>query len=105
MIVEYIRYQLGAGRADAFVSAYRTAARSLDQSTYCQGYDLARCVEDPNVFVLRILWSSAEGHMDGFRNSTEFKAFLPHVKPYIEEIEEMRHYEFTDVKSGTDLRP
>lgn len=99
MIVEYIRYRLGVGRAEAFIDAYARAARALDRSEYCKGYELAQCKEEPDVFILRILWTSSEDHIGGFRKSAEFRDFLPEIKPYIDEIEEMRHYEITTVVS------
>lgn len=38
-------------------------------------------------------WDSADGHLKGFRGSAEFREFLPLVRPFIESITEMRHYE------------
>jgi len=99
MIVEYIRYRLGAGRAKAFVEAYTRAAQALDASAFCTGYELTRCVDEPQVFILRIEWTSAADHMRGFRKSPEFRAFLPEIRPFIDEIEEMRHYAPTEVVS------
>jgi hypothetical protein len=47
--------------------------------------------------VLRIEWDSADGHMQGFRRSPQFREFLPHIQPYIKQILEMRHYSLTPV--------
>ena len=57
-------------------------------------------MEDPDAFVLRIEWTSAEDHLQGFRRSAEFGSFLPEIRPYIDEIEEMRHYGVTTVASS-----
>ena len=100
MIVEYIRYRLGEGRAEELIAAYGRAARFLDASEYCLGYELARCKEERDVFILRIEWTSSEDHLQGFRKSAEFRSFLPEIRPFIDEIEEMRHYEVTGVVSG-----
>ena len=100
MIVEYIRYRLKEGRAEDFIAAYARAASSLNASQYCLRYELARCKEEPDVFILRIEWTSTEDHMQGFRKSAEFRSFLPEIRPYIDEIEEMRHYEVTEVASA-----
>jgi quinol monooxygenase YgiN len=93
MIVEYLRYTVDEARADAFVEAYRAASEPLLRSPHCLSFDLARAVEAPGSFILRIEWSSAEDHMDRFRNSPEFRKFFSHVRPYVGAIEEMRHYE------------
>jgi quinol monooxygenase YgiN len=96
MIAEYIRYKVTD--ADALVRAYGLAAESLRASAHCLGFELSRCAEAPNEFILRIEWDSADGHMKGFRGSPEFKVFLGAIQPFIKDIQEMRHYELTDVR-------
>lgn len=93
MVVEYIRYSVEEDRADAFEQAYRRASDSLDKSDHCQRYEVSRCREDPVQHVVRIEWDSEEGHLSGFRRSAEFRSFLDAVGPFVQDIEEMRHYE------------
>ena len=93
MIVEYIRYAIPEDRADTFEAAYRAAGASLEASPNCRRYEIARCTEDPTAFVVRIEWDSLDGHMQGFRNSPEFREFFSAVGPFVSQIEEMRHYE------------
>jgi heme-degrading monooxygenase HmoA len=59
-MVEYIRYTIDTGRADAFEQAYRYATESLDASEHCERYEIARCTEDPTQEVVRIEWDSEE---------------------------------------------
>lgn len=101
MIVEYIRYGLAEGRGDAFEEAYGRAAASLDGSPHCLGYELSRCVEEPSAYILRIEWDSADGHLQGFRRSPEFRTFFAAIRPFVEDIAEMRHYTVTAVTSRT----
>jgi quinol monooxygenase YgiN len=49
---------------------------------------------------LRIEWDSIDGHMQGFRKSEGFRSFFAAIKPYLDRIEEMRHYKLTAVKSA-----
>ena len=100
MIVEYVRYTIPAERGAAFETAYGEAAPSLDASPHCLAYDLARCVEDPTQYVLRIEWDSAAGHMQGFRGSAEFRRVFAAIRPYVGDIVEMRHYAPTAVRGG-----
>jgi quinol monooxygenase YgiN len=95
MVVEYIRYEISADRADEFDEAYRRAARSLDASEHCERYEVSRCTEDPTQQIVRIEWDSEEGHLGGFRQSPEFRSFFEAVGPFVHDIEEMRHYEVT----------
>lgn len=98
MIVEYIRYRIEADRAEAFVQAYQAAEESLRSSPHCLGFELTRCSEAPESFILRIQWDSTDGHLKGFRASPEFQPFLRAVQPFIANIEEMRHYEPTSIQ-------
>jgi quinol monooxygenase YgiN len=97
MIVEYIRYELPPGQEAAFVDAYRDAGAELRASTHCLRYEVSRCTEHPGAFVVRIEWDSVEGHIGGFRGEPAFQTFFRKVKPFIEHIREMRHYDVTDV--------
>lgn len=100
MIVEYIRYRVTrADRHAEFERSYKQAAESLDASPHCLGYELAHGVEDPENYILRIEWDSLEGHEQGFRSSPEFRAFFANIRSFISDIEEMRHYEVTKVRS------
>lgn len=104
MIVEYIRYKLDKHETEShedtfgnFEAAYRAGAASLDASPHCLGYELTRCVEEQDRYILRIEWDSVEGHLMGFRRAPEFAPFLTAIKPYIKDIEEMQHYMLTTV--------
>ncbi|MEX5634064.1 antibiotic biosynthesis monooxygenase [Parafrankia sp. FMc2] len=97
MIVEYIRYRIPQGRSDEFEAAYGRASGSLRESPNCLGFELARCHENSDHYVLRIDWDSLDGHLKEFRGSDVFRGFLAEVGPYVEHIEEMRHYTPTAV--------
>jgi quinol monooxygenase YgiN len=92
VIVEYTRYKIDEKRRMLFERGYEKAGEALRSSNHCQRYELSHCPEDPNYYTLRIEWDSAEGHLNGFRNSPEFRTFFTLVQPYVKDIEEMRHY-------------
>ena len=93
MIVEYLRYSVPEERAEAFVADYEAAAGPLMASEHALSFDLCRCVEDATQFILRIEWTSAEDHFQKFRGSAEFREFFGHIRPYLDQIDEMRHYQ------------
>lgn len=99
MIVEYIRYSLAAERQSAFEAAYMQAQEFLATSQHCLSWELAQCVEESASYILRIEWDSQEGHMQGFRQSPEFRTFFAAIRPFLGDIKEMRHYEATAVVS------
>lgn len=100
MIVEYIRYRIPEQRVAEFEDAYARAALVLAKAPQCVDYELSRCVDEPSCHILRITWTSAEDHLDGFRKGRLFPEFLKEVRPYVGMIEEMRHYEPTAVRGG-----
>ena len=92
MIVEYIRYLMVTHSPAQLQDAYREAGAYLQASPHCLSYELTQCAEDPASLILRIEWTSLDGHVDGFRKSAEFRPFLRLIRPYFPEIVEMRHY-------------
>ena len=95
MIVEYIRYEIT--NVAAFMLAYESARTALDESPHCLAYELSRCEEEPKSFILRIEWDSTEGHLQGFRKSAGFASFFSAVRPFIQDVREMRHYAPTSI--------
>ncbi|MFJ5550687.1 MULTISPECIES: putative quinol monooxygenase [unclassified Streptomyces] len=95
--VEYIRYRIALDDRQAFEDAYREAAKSLAAAPECIDYELARCDEEPERYILRIRWTSVEAHLQGFRRGEHFPGFFSAIRPYVTAIEEMQHYGVTDV--------
>jgi quinol monooxygenase YgiN len=93
MVLEYIRYKVPPDRAEQLEAAYRQAGRVLDADPHCLGWEMARGVEEPEHFVVRIEWDSVEGHEQGFRESPGFEKFFAAVRPFFSAIEEMKHYQ------------
>lgn len=91
MIVEYIRYQVP--QHEKFEAAYQRAVIPLGKAPQCLDYELSRCVDDPDHYILRIRWTSAEEHLRDFRNSEYFREFFTEIRPYVSNIQEMRHYQ------------
>ena len=102
MIVEYIRYKVAPTRAQAFEDAYAAGQSALAASPHCLGYEVSRCVEEPGSYIVRIEWDSQQGHLQGFRTSHGFRSFFAAVRPFVGDIEEMRHYEPTAIQGTHD---
>ena len=105
MIVEYIRYLISQDRITEFQDAYRAGGAQLKSSDHCLGYELTRCLEESGRYILRIEWDSADGHLEGFRRGPNFADFYRHVEPFMKDIEEMRHYELTDIRFSAERDP
>lgn len=98
VIVEYVRYRIGGERRADFERAHGEAVAVLSAAKECVDFELSRSADEPECYVLRITWTSAEDHLHGFRRSRPFGSFLDAIQPYIDDIEEMRHFERTAVR-------
>jgi truncated hemoglobin YjbI/quinol monooxygenase YgiN len=105
MVTEYIRYRLPPERLDGFEAAYAQAAESLRAAPECVEFELSRCSEEAACYILRITWTSADDHLKGFRGGPHFGAFFAAIRPYVGDIEEMRHYEATPVRGEGGAAP
>jgi heme-degrading monooxygenase HmoA len=93
MITEIIRYKVPSAQAQAFEEAYHRTESILQKSKHCQGYELLHGIEEPENWILLLHWDSVEGHEHGFRAEPEFSTFFNLIKPFFQQIQEMKHYE------------
>lgn len=96
--VEIIRYNISQDERSNFENAYIKAGKHLQASEYCLGYQIIHGNDEPNHYMVIIYWTSKEEHMQGFRKSAEFMPFFNLVKPFYNNIEEMKHYDLTPNK-------
>ncbi|MFI6783381.1 antibiotic biosynthesis monooxygenase [Micromonospora sp. NPDC050276] len=90
---------------DGFEAAYERAAVALRAAPQCMDYELSRCLDDPACYLLRITWTSVDEHLKGFRGGPVFGQFFAAIKPYVEDIQEMRHYARTSVAGPGGAAP
>lgn len=79
------------------MKAYAEAGIYLKQSAFCLDYQVFHGEEEPEHYIVIIKWASKEEHLNGFRKSDGFKAFFNLVKPFYNNIEEMKHYRLTQI--------
>jgi hemoglobin len=105
VIIEYIRYRVSEDRLAGFEAAYERAAHALRAAPQCVDFELSRSMDEPACHVLRITWTSVDDHLGGFRNGPLFRGFLAEIAPYVEDIQEMRHYARTPVAGPGGAAP
>lgn len=99
--VEIIRYKISDEQSKAFEDAYEKAGEYLKASPYCRGYNVLHGDDEPNHYIVTIYWTSKEDHLTKFRSSEQFSAFLPLVRPFFNDIQEMKHYKRTSIGWNT----
>jgi len=90
--VEIIRYTIAADQHASFEEAYKKAGKLLEASPFCLGYQVIHGEEEPDHYIVIIDWTSTQDHMNGFRQSAQFMPFFDLVKPFYNNIDEMKHY-------------
>lgn len=95
--VEIIRYKIPADLQKSFEAAYAEGGKSLRESPYCLHYEVIHGMEEPEKYIVRIHWTSKEDHEKLFRSSAQFRSFFKEVRPFFNNIEEMKHYDLTAI--------
>ncbi|NSL88009.1 antibiotic biosynthesis monooxygenase [Chitinophaga sp. Mgbs1] len=93
--VEIIRYNIPEDTRKEFEAAYLQAGTHLQASPYCLGYQVIHGNDEPERYIVTIRWTSKSDHLNGFRKSAAFMPFFNLVKPFYNNIEEMKHYDLT----------
>ncbi len=98
MTTEVIRYKIPSAQAEDFEQAYQQAEIILRKSKHCLGYDILRGIDQSETRIVSLHWDSVEGYEKGFRRESEFTVFLNPVKPFFQQIQEMKHYEHREMR-------
>lgn len=92
MVNEILRFQIELKQSGDFLRACRQAENDLRGSGRCVGYELSRCAEAPEDFILMVGWEAPDRRLQAFRVSRTFEPFFESVRPFSAEILELRHY-------------
>ena len=93
MITEHAVLPVIAGKEAEFIATMDRAKSLIAASPGFVSLRVARCVEQPNCFLLLVEWDSLEAHTEGFRGSDayhEWRALLHHFYdpfPVVEHFE------------------
>ena len=100
MILEHADFRILAGKNAEFEAAIEHGLRTVHtRAKGMLGYRVDRCVENPQRYLLQIVWNTIEDHMVGYRQgplSPEFRAMVQH---FFAEPAVMQHFESV-VKGG-----
>ncbi|HZG22952.1 MAG TPA: antibiotic biosynthesis monooxygenase [Chitinophagaceae bacterium] len=90
--VEIIRYNIPGASHASFEQAYTMGGKLLEASPYCTGYHINKGDDEPDNYIVTIYWTSKDDHLTKFRTSEQFTGFFKFVKPFFNNIQEMKHY-------------
>ncbi len=93
MIIEIARLTVDPLRAADFEAAVADAVPFFKASPGCHGMVLDRLIEEPETYILRVLWETLEHHTVGFRESENFQKWRALASPFFVEPPKVVHVE------------
>lgn len=98
MVEEIAFIGVVAGKEAAFESAVAQASRNVfPRSKGCISVSLARGVEKPQTYALKIIWESVEDHTEGFVKSDLFEEWRALVDGLLEGTPVVEHWRPVDL--------
>jgi len=99
MILEMAVLHVKPGRAGAFPEAFHKAEPIISEAAGHISYELHRCLEHPDRFLLLVRWNTLEDHTRGFRGSANYERWKALLHHFYDPFPEVLHYERIDAAS------
>ena len=92
MITEIVLLYTREKESDLFEKAFREAQKIIARMKGYLGHELQKCVEKENKYVLIVRWNTIEDHMEGFRNSDEYKEWKGLLHHFYDPFPVVEHF-------------
>lgn len=92
MIIERAEFPVKSGEENALVEAMKRARKILEAADGCHRVEFGRGVENPEKFILLLLWDSVDAHV-ALTKTPMFDEFKKTVGPYFAGPSNMEHFE------------
>ena len=93
MILEAGILNIREGRQDAFEAALNGARSLIAATPGFLAFDLHRCVETPNRYLLLVQWKNVEAHTVGFRQSDRYQQWRALLHDFYDPFPVIEHFE------------
>jgi heme-degrading monooxygenase HmoA len=92
MIVEHVVLPVRPGQEEAFEAAFAEAKASILASPGCLALSLARGVEQPSHYLMRVEWRSLDDHVTGFRGSPAYERWRSLLHHFYDPFPQVEHF-------------
>ena len=92
MIVEHAVLHVRSGQSDAFEAAMREARPLIAASPGFQDIEVRRSAEQPERYLLRVVWSNIAAHRDGFRQSDRYERWRALLHRFYEPMPTVEYF-------------
>lgn len=93
MIVELTQLPVPRAKTQQFLAGWREAEAILRRQQGYISHRIGPMVENSEVYVLEIEWTTLESHVQHFAKSSDFGDFLGKIVPHIEGTAEVFHFQ------------
>jgi heme-degrading monooxygenase HmoA len=94
MILEVADIRVPDGKQSEFEEAVRRGLDTvLSRSAGFHSYEVRRCIESPDRYLLLIQWDALEDHTVGFRRSPAYDEWSAIVRPHFAVSPHVEHFE------------
>jgi heme-degrading monooxygenase HmoA len=93
MILEVAILDVIAGQEDEFQSTFAKASDIISSLPGYVSYQLQRCVEKQNRYILLVQWETLEAHTVGFRGSPQYQEWKKLLHHFYDPFPIVEHYE------------
>jgi heme-degrading monooxygenase HmoA len=92
MILEVAILNVVAGKEKEFETAFNEAKKIISSSKGFINYQLQKCIEINNQYILLVNWETLEDHTEGFRKSEAYKEWKKLLHHFYEPFPTVQHY-------------
>ncbi len=93
MVLEHAVLEVVPAQETAFEEAFAAAKTLISAAAGFRSLHLARCVENPNRYLLLVEWEQLEDHTIGFRGSAAYQEWRSLLHHFYDPFPTVEHYE------------
>src|SRR5579884_722174 len=93
MVTEIAIFTAISGKEDELGQAILRGLDVIRQHPECISAQVTRCIEKPGRYMLTVVWTSLEAHVNDFRGGPLFSQWRSHINALYEGAAEVFHYQ------------
>ena len=91
-VLEVAILDVKADQSREFEEAFEQAKMIISSMSGYLDYDLKKCIEVSNRYILLVNWQSLEDHTEGFRGSEKYQQWSDLLHHFYQPFPEVEHY-------------
>jgi quinol monooxygenase YgiN len=93
MVTEIAIFTAVSGKEDELGQAILRGLDVIRQHPECISAQVTRCLEKPSRYMLTVVWTSLDAHVNDFRGGPLFSRWRSHINGLYEGAAEVFHYQ------------